>query len=121
VENCPLLKSQKIVGTQYRAHLADGELPSEQLIGIAVVGNISGRGDRKGFTLDLGPTAPKARVTGCASREGLHLNLWSGVPRKTTLLWHAYWYLGNEGQPTAREPTMGAPSPIVANRSRIGV
>ena len=102
VQDCPLLRSQGSIGTQYRAHLADGELPSDRLLGIAVVGKFPGHGGRKDFTLDLGPAVPKGRVSSCTSSEGLWLNLWSAVPRKSTLLWQVYWYLGFDVEPTCR-------------------
>jgi hypothetical protein len=111
VENCPLLKSQDAVGTQYRAHLAEGELPSGRLTGIAVVGKFAGRGGQKDFTLNLGPTLPKVRVSTCTSTEGLYLNLWSAVPRKSTLLWQVYWYLGFETEPTCKRADYRRPKP----------
>ena len=37
---------------------------------------------------------------GCTSHEGVHLSIWSGLPLKSSRLWHAYLYLGYDVEPS---------------------
>lgn len=39
----------------------------------------------------------------CTSMEGVHLTIWSGEPLKGTRLWHAYFYLGYDAEPSCLE------------------
>jgi hypothetical protein len=39
----------------------------------------------------------------CTSMEGLHFTLWSGAPPREKRLWHGYYYLGYDVEPTCRE------------------
>ena len=39
----------------------------------------------------------------CTSMEGLHFTLWSGAPPREQRLWHGYYYLGYDVEPTCRE------------------
>jgi hypothetical protein len=43
------------------------------------------------------------QVRSCASREGLHLTVWAGVPLANERLWHQYYYLGYDLEPTCDE------------------
>lgn len=43
---------------------------------------------------------PNAQVRSCTSREGLHLTVWSGTPLKSQRLWHVYYYLGYDVEPS---------------------
>jgi hypothetical protein len=36
----------------------------------------------------------------CSSREGIHLTAWAGTPLQGRRLWHAYWYLGYDVEPS---------------------
>lgn len=36
----------------------------------------------------------------CTSHEGVHLTIWSGEPLKGSKLWHAYFYLGYDTEPS---------------------
>lgn len=36
----------------------------------------------------------------CTSHEGVHLTIWSGEPLKGLKLWHAYFYLGYDTEPS---------------------
>jgi hypothetical protein len=36
----------------------------------------------------------------CTSHEGVHLSIWSGLPLKSSRLWHAYLYLGYDVEPS---------------------
>ena len=39
-------------------------------------------------------------VRGCTSNEGLHLTLWNGEPLKSKRLWHMYFFLAYDVEPT---------------------
>lgn len=39
----------------------------------------------------------------CTSYEGVHLTIWSGPPLEGRRLWHAYFYLGFETEPSCEE------------------
>ncbi len=38
----------------------------------------------------------------CTSREGVHFTVWSGKPLTGRRLWHDYYYLGYDTQPTCK-------------------
>jgi hypothetical protein len=78
--------------------------PSNPLPGIAVA--IVGRYEveQRGSAIELraNKTQNPIRVRECTSSEGLHLTLWSGEPLKSTRLWHLYYYLGYDVEPTCQ-------------------
>ncbi|NIR42566.1 MAG: hypothetical protein GWN99_01570 [Gemmatimonadetes bacterium] len=39
----------------------------------------------------------------CASSEGLHLTVWSGIGMTGRRLWHRYFYLGYDVEPDCSE------------------
>lgn len=53
-------------------------------------------GGRVGMTRDVS-------FRSCTSMEGLHFTLWSGAPPREKRLWHGYYYLGYDVEPTCRE------------------
>ncbi len=63
--------------------------------GLATVGRV---GDRP--VIHLASPRMDLRARSCASSEGLHLTLWSGTPLKSRRLWHQYYYLGSDVEPT---------------------
>ena len=48
-------------------------------------------------------TARDVSFRSCTSMEGLHFTLWSGAPPREKRLWHGYYYLGYDVEPTCRE------------------
>jgi len=42
-------------------------------------------------------------ISTCTSREGLHISAWAGKPMKGRRLWHLYWYLGYDVEPSCTE------------------
>lgn len=38
----------------------------------------------------------------CTSNEGVHLTVWRGVPLKSKRIWHAYYYLSYDTEPTCK-------------------
>jgi hypothetical protein len=76
---------------------ASSVLPS---LAVAVIGRFEV--ERRGLAVLL--RASKAtnpiRVRSCASSEGLHFTLWDGEPLKSSRLWHMYYYLGYDVEPS---------------------
>lgn len=51
----------------------------------------------------LNPAAPAAQLRSCASSEGLHLTVWAERPLRSRRIWHAYYYLGYDVEPSCQE------------------
>ena len=98
VANCEVMTPHDMPGPYYRLapEAGSARLPG---LSVAVLGKPSALVVAGAVRLDLGNGRPEARVRSCTSSEGLHLTLWSGVPLKSTRLWHAYWYLGMDVEP----------------------
>ena len=75
-----------------------GRAPSEPAIAVVGRGEIARAGDV--VALRIGNPARNVRVRSCASMEGLHLTLWAGEPLRSPRLWHSYYYVGYDTQPT---------------------
>jgi hypothetical protein len=59
---------------------------------------LSGEGGT--VTGDLNGDGVQETFRDCTSREGVHLTIWSGEPLKGSKLWHAYFYLGYDTEPS---------------------
>ena len=56
-------------------------------------------------TVAIASIAPdKEKVHSCTSAEGIHFTVWSGEPITGELLWHYYYYLGYDTEPTCANP-----------------
>jgi hypothetical protein len=77
---------------------------SNVLPGLAIAVDGRFEVDRQGSVVLLraNETAIPIGVRSCTSSEGLHLTLWSGEPLKSTRLWHMYYYLGYDVEPTCQ-------------------
>jgi hypothetical protein len=78
---------------------ASSVLPS---LAVAIIGRFESERRGSAVVLREAKTVNQIRVRGCTSSEGLHLSLWSGEPLKGTRLWHMYYYLGYDVEPTCR-------------------
>ena len=78
---------------------------------IAIVG-FRGKIQRAGDSLwaDLYGDGQRAFFRSCASFEGIHFTVWTGRPLSGTLLWHQYFYLGYDVEPTCTAAEMPDPS-----------
>ena len=96
------------------------EPSSKPLPNFAVV--IIGRPNLKrvgdAITLRLGNPAISVSVRSCASSEGLHLTLWAGTPLKSPRLWHMYYYLGYDVEPTCKLADYSGVQPAAAPGGR---
>ena len=69
-------------------------------LAIAVAGLATFERAGESLVIHLGNPRMDLRVRSCASSEGLHLTLWSGTPLKSRRVWHQYYYLGYDVEPT---------------------
>jgi len=72
-------------------------------LGIVFVGRIPAKRLSGVYELRASRVYQRVRVRSCASLEGIHLSIWSGTPRASRRLWHLYWYLGFDVEPTCEE------------------
>ncbi len=71
-------------------------------VAVVIVGESKAKLVGGAVSLDVGTQYSDVRVRTCTSTEGLHLTLWSGRVLKGPRLWHAYYYLGYDVEPTCR-------------------
>jgi hypothetical protein len=50
-----------------------------------------------------GAPPPKASVHECLSSEGVHYTVWAGEPLRSRRLWHDYYYLGYDVDPSCKQ------------------
>ncbi len=74
-------------------------LPS---IAVAILGRFDNEGRESAAILRRGKAVDPVRVRSCTSSEGLHFTLWVGEPLKGTRLWHGYYYLGYDVEPSCQ-------------------
>jgi len=84
------------------------EIPHDTLdrrgIPIVILGDVptpQQHGDT--VTIATERVGPPVRFRDCASNEGLHATAWAGVPLASLRVWHAYYYLGYDVDPTCSE------------------
>lgn len=71
-------------------------------LAVAVIGRLKVEWRGSAVLLRTSKTANPIRVRSCTSSEGLHFTLWAGEPLKSTRLWHMYYYLGYDVEPTCQ-------------------
>ncbi len=97
---CPVLEKAMISGPYYSVRPFD----SEPTVWVAVPGKLSTRSIRPGVVaVRLSAAQPAAQVRTCTSTEGLHLTVWSGAPLRSRRLWHQYFYLGYDVEPSCKD------------------
>ena len=84
------------------------EIPRDTLdrrgVPIVILGGVptpEQRGDTVTIAIDRG--RPPVRFGVCAGTEGLHATAWAGAPLLSPRVWHAYYYLGYDVDPTCSE------------------
>jgi hypothetical protein len=101
VTECSSLVHQNAPGPYYLLR-ADASQDLAPQLAIAVAGRPLARSVDGEIRIDLSNRIRQARIRSCSSSEGLHLTVWSGVPLRSTRLWHTYWYLGYDVEPDCR-------------------
>jgi hypothetical protein len=104
VPSCERLEQALIPGPYY---LARGAAPIDTgsvTLWVALSGRLRTRRAGSGaIVVRLSTPYPNAQVRSCTSREGLHLTAWAGTPLTSQRLWHQYYYLGYDVEPSCDE------------------
>jgi hypothetical protein len=101
VSNCEGMERAMLPGPFYAAaswrtvNWADG-------FWVAVAGRRATRQRDGAVTVALSAAYPGARVRSCASVEGVHFTVWAGEPLRSRRLWHQYYYLGYDVEPSCQ-------------------
>lgn len=113
----PVMTKHNMPGPYYEIASESGPTPLPDLA-VAVLGRP--HVERIGAAVRLRVSNPPMgiRVRSCTSSEGLHLTLWAGEPLRSPRLWHTYFYLGYDVQPTCQQADIGDGSPAVAPDGR---
>ena len=69
-------------------------------VGIVVVGRAEATRVGNAVNLRIAGISTGIQARSCASMEGAHYTLWAGVPLQSVRVWHAYYYLGYDTEPT---------------------
>ena len=93
-----------ISGPYYLTQRPTSKLPGSDTLWVAFPGTLGTRELSSGvITVQLSPAYPNAQVRSCTSHEGLHLTVWAGTPLKSDRLWHEYYYLGYDVEPSCTD------------------
>ena len=60
------------------------------------------------MTTDIDRDGTPESYRECTSAEGVHLTVWTGEPLRGTRIWHHYYYLGYDVEPTCTEADIEA-------------
>jgi hypothetical protein len=102
VAACEPLDRADIAGPYYA--LRGGVPPTSEPGGlfIALPSAAMVRTDRGAVVVRIGDAYRRARVDACTSNEGVHLRIWSGPPGDSKVLWHEYFYVPYDTEPTCK-------------------
>ena len=98
----PVMAKHNMLGLYYEITMESGPTPPPDFA-VAVLGRPVVERTGTAVRLRVGNPPMEIRVRSCASSEGLHLTLWAGEPLKSPMLWHTYFYLGYDVQPTCQQ------------------
>jgi hypothetical protein len=100
VAECAALAGALISGPYYSVPPFD----SEPTVWIAVPGQPATRRISPGVVaVMLSAQQIEAQFRVCTSTEGVHLTVWSGDPLQSRRLWHQYFYLGYDVEPSCKD------------------
>ena len=109
VSSCERLERAMIPGPYYLAHRVESTTSDSGVLWVALPGALTTRRIASGaVTVQLSVAYPDAQVRSCTSREGLHLTVWAGIPLTSERLWHRYFYLGYDVEPSCEDRDMHA-------------
>lgn len=98
--SCERLARALIPGPYYRAQRTPKPADSGA-VWVALPGRSATRRVGAGaIVVRLSSSYPNAQVRSCTSQEGVHLTVWAGTPLKSRRLWHQYYYLGYDVEPS---------------------
>ena len=101
VPSCERLERAMIAGPYYLAQSANPTVADSGTVWVALSGRLRHTPAGTGaIVVKLGTPYPDAQVRSCTSHEGVHLTVWAGTPLKSRRLWHEYYYLGYDVEPS---------------------
>lgn len=90
-------------GACYKLRVVSGKIDGDS-IAFGVAKAAASFTIRRGSVIaDLENDRVEERFRVCASMEGLHLTVWSGIPLKGKRQWHRYFYLGYDLEPNCAD------------------
>lgn len=99
-KGCPGVKSKGMVG--YRLRIVKGHVDDNAVL-IAAVGDVAIVVSGNSVIAHIDKDARPEAFRSCTSADGVHLTVWDGAALKGTRLWHAYYYLGQDLEPSCTE------------------
>jgi hypothetical protein len=103
LRTCAPLERPMVEGPYYSVMAMPASLREEPAVWIALRGTPAVRVSNGTATIRLDASTRAATVRSCTSNEGLHLTVWSGTPLTTRRLWHQYYYLGFDVEPSCED------------------
>jgi hypothetical protein len=101
---CERLERAMISGPYYLVQPATSTVSESGSLWLAFSGSVGTRRISSGeMVVQLSAVFPNAQVRSCTSYEGLHLTVWAGTPLTSQRLWHQYYYLGYDVEPSCDE------------------
>jgi hypothetical protein len=109
---CERLERAMIPGPYYLAHGPASMASESGTLWVAFVGTFDTRRlDSGAVVVRLSAAHPDVQVRSCTSQEGVHLTAWSGTPLTSQRLWHQYYYLGYDVEPSCDDREMRTQRP----------
>lgn len=98
---CERLEEAMIPGPYYLAATTRATGSDSGTLWVALSGRLATRRVGSGaIVVQVSADYPNVQVRPCTSHEGLHLTVWSGTPLTSQRLWHQYYYLGYDVEPS---------------------
>jgi hypothetical protein len=104
VPSCERLDGAIIPGPYYLAEAPTPRVADSGTVWVALSGALVKLGTRRlrsgAVMVRLSSRYQNAQVRSCTSQEGLHLTVWAGTPLRSQRVWHQYYYLGYDVEPS---------------------
>lgn len=116
VSVCQPLGGAMLPGPFYLAHRTAPRASESDALWVAFVGKFETRRlDSGAIAVPFSAAYPNAQVRSCTSHESFHLTVWSDAPLTSQRLWHQYYYLGYDVEPSCddrefRDPVQSTPT-----------
>ena len=79
-------------------------VPEHSAVWVAFPGELAtGPAAAGGLAVRINAQYPNVQVHSCTSSEGVHYSVWTGTPLDSRRLWHAYFYLGYDVEPSCKQ------------------
>jgi hypothetical protein len=116
--SCERLAQALIPGPYYLAQGTPNAVDSGT-VWVALSGRLGTRKLNSGaIVVRLSSSYPAAQVRSCTSHEGVHLTVWAGTPLRSQRLWHRYYYLGYDVEPSCDDRDVREASARGISRAR---